>query len=335
MSETGVRQKLKLLVLARLFEDETDEGHPITANELIDLLERQGISSNRKTLYDDIHLLEDFGMDIVAIRQGRGTCYYLASRDFELPELKLLADSVSASRFITEKKSRTLLKKLERLAGRFGGQELNRSVYIKNRVKSENELIYISVDTIQRAVTEKKQISFRYFDYDLKKRRKYREGIRVCSPYALTWSDGNYYLVAYYEKYPETLSNFRVDRMEGITLLDEDSVEIPENFDLPGYMNTSFSMFSGVDRNVKMRFDNSLVNAVIDKFGSDIIIVPAEDGSFTVSTEIKPGGTFYGWMFQFGDKAEILYPSDIRESFLNMAESVIKQYSGRTKGDNQ
>ncbi len=325
-SEAGINQKLKMLILARIFYDRTDEEHPITVYELSDMLAAEGVSANRKTLYNDIALLCDYGLDIITVPCGKSNGYYLAQREFELAELKLLADAVSSARFITEHKSRTLLKKLERLAGQFKGQELNRRVYVANRIKSDNEQIYINVDAIQRAIEQKCMISFKYFDYTVSKRKQYRDGQRICAPYALAWNDGNYYMVAYYEKYPETLSNFRVDRMDKIKILSEAAVMIPESFDLAEYLNTSFSMFSGVSDDIKLRFDDRFINAVTDKFGTDVMIIPNYDGTFTVCTKIKPGAAFYGWLFQFGTGAEIISPKEIREEFEGMIKSIETKY---------
>lgn len=323
--ESGIHQKLKLLYLAKIFMEETDDNHPLSVYELSDMLEEMGVNAGRKTLASDIDLLKDFGLDILDVPVGKAKGYFLASREFEQMELKLLADAVSSSRFITEKKSRQLLKKIEKLAGRYDGLEINRSVYIANRVKSENELIYITVDSIVRAMNEGVKIRFGYFDYDVNKKKRVREGERICSPYALTWNDGNYYLIGYYDK-RSVLTNFRVDRMENVELLEEKAVPIPEGFDLVRYMNTTFSMFSGTEYNVRLRFDSSLVNAVIDKFGTDIILVPDGKDSFEVNARIKTGYAFYGWMFQFGQKAEIISPSNIREEYIEMLEDVVGIY---------
>lgn len=330
--EAGIHQKLKLLYLSRIFEEQTDENHTLTVYELMEILEANGVCANRKTLADDISLLSDFGMDIICVKKGKSNGYYLGERSFEITELKLLADAVSSARFITEKKSRKLLKKIEDLAGKFHGGEINRSVYVANRVKSENELIYIIVDTIQQAINQHKKIRFKYFDYSVSKHRSYRDGEHICSPYALTWNDGNYYLVAHYEKYPDTLCNFRVDRMEKAEILD-DEAHSSDGFDLPGYMSTTFSMFSGKDYDVRLHFDEKLVNAVIDKFGSDVILVPDNNGGFTVNTKIKAGPTFYSWMFQFGTSAEIISPESIKKEFTEMISNVLNSYERKESAD--
>lgn len=324
--EAGINQKLKFLYLTNIFTEETDEDHTLTLYELSDRLEAEGINANRKTLTEDIELLRQFGMDIICEKQGKANGYYLGSRNFEITELKLLADAVSSSRFITERKSRQLLKKISALAGRYRGREIDRRVFIANRIKSENEQIYINVDAIQRAIDSRCMIRFRYFDYTLDKKKQFREGSRVCSPYALTWNDGNYYLIAHYEKYPQNLSNFRVDRMSGVELLTEKNVYDPDGFDLPGYMNTTFSMFSGNEESVKMRFDKKLINSVIDRFGTDVILVPDGEGHFTFTVKIKPGFAFYGWLFQFGTGAEIISPPGIRKEFSQLLENVMDKY---------
>lgn len=326
-TETSIHQRLKLLYLADILFKDTDENHMLSVYDIIELLEEREIHVNRKTLAEDIAMLTDFGMDIITEKSGRTNVFYLGHREFELPELKLLADAVSSARFITERKSRQLIKKLEALAGKFHGQELNRRVYIANRIKSENEQIYINIDVIQRAIDSRCMIKFRYFDYTLEKKKKFRSGERICSPYALSWNDGNYYLIAYYEKYSDSLSNFRVDRMSSVEILPDTSVADPDNFDLAGYMNTSFSMFSGTEYTVKLRFENRLINAVIDRFGTDIILMPDDDEHFTFTVQIKPGAAFYGWLFQFGTGAKILAPKELTTDFLKMMENVSEEYN--------
>lgn len=314
-------QKLKLLYLYRIFMKQTDEEHSLTVSELIEELGEYGISVERKTLYNDIQMLKTFGMDIL-MNNGKQYSYYLASRDFELPELKLLADAVASSRFLTERKSRELLKKIENLASVHEGNMIQRQVFVANRVKSMNERIYLNVDIIHRAINEKKQISFRYFDYDLTKKKCYRDGIRVASPFALTWDDERYYLIAFYEKRPDNYTNFRVDRMESIEILDNKVAKVPENFSLSEYMNSSFGMFSGKTEEVKLRFHNSLVNVVIDRFGKNITIIPDGEEHFTVKVPVKPEATFFGWLFQFGVNAEILRPAELRSKYLEQLRAV-------------
>lgn len=320
-NEKNSLQRLKILYLYRILLEKTDEQHHITMPEIINQLKLYGISAGRKALYEDIEALKTFGLDIVQLK-GNVSGYYVASREFELPELKLLADAVSSSRFLTEKKSDELLKKIESLSSIYEAKQIQRQVFVANRVKAMNERIYLNVDVIHKAVSEGKKISFRYFDYDLKKKKQYRDGLRVCSPYALTWSDERYYLIAYYEKY-DSISNFRIDRMESVEILKEPVKEKPKNFSVGEYMNSSFSMFSGESQEVKLYFHNSLINPVIDRFGKDIAVIPDGDEHFTVRVKVKAEPPFFAWLFQFGDKAEIAEPCELRKKYIEQLKSVL------------
>lgn len=315
-------QKLKMLYLCKIFYEQTDENHYVTINDIIQLLHQYGVSAERKALYDDIDSLQRFGLDIITVK-GRANSYYLGSREFELPELKLLADAVCSAKFLTAKKSTSLLKKIESLASVHEGKEIQRQVFVIDRVKSINERIYINVDTIHRAINEGKQISFKYFDYGLDKSQVFRPGIKIASPYALTWNDEKYYLIAYYLKYGDTLTNFRVDRMSEITILEDDILQSPVTFDISDYLNSTFSMFSGNTKNVVLKFDNSLINAVIDRFGKDVTIRPYDNTSFTVRARIKPEAPFYGWLFQFGKKVSIISPDSVKKEFYEMLNDVM------------
>jgi predicted DNA-binding transcriptional regulator YafY len=239
--------------------------------------------------------------------------------------LKLLADAVSSSRFLTEKKSSELIKKLEKLTSKYEAKQIQRQVFIADRVKSINERIYVNVDTIHKAIAEGKKISFKYFDYNIRKRKHYRDGEHICSPYSLTWENERYYLVAFYQKYSDSFTNFRVDRMENVTLLDEDSDKLSKKFNLSEYLNSTFSMFSGEAENVKLKFDNSLINAVLDRFGKSVSIHSECDEHFTVSVKIKTNRPepFFGWLFQFGTKAEIIEPIELKQKYIKMLQDVI------------
>lgn len=302
--------------------EQTDENHHITMSEIISQLKLYGISAGRKALYEDIEALRTFGLDIKQLK-GNTSGYLVASREFELPELKLLADAVTSSRFLTEKKSNELLKKIEGLASKYEAKQIQRQVFIANRVKAMNERIYINVDTIHRAISEEKKISFKYFDYDLNKKKKYRDGLRICSPYALSWDDERYYLISHYDKYNK-ITNFRIDRMEAVTILDEVVKSKPDEFNVAEYMNSSFSMFSGDSKEVKLRFDNSLINPVIDRFGKDITIVPDGDDSFTVRVKVKAEPPFFAWLFQFGNKVRIVEPDEMINKFKKQLKDVLE-----------
>lgn len=321
----NANNRLKILYLYKIFLDKTDEQHYLTMSDIVNQLKLYGISAGRKALYEDIEALKAYGLDIITIK-GRVSAYYVASRDFELPELKLLADAVSSSRFLTEKKSSELLKKIENLSSVHEAKQIQRQVYVTNRVKAMNERIYLNVDVIHRAIAENKKIRFRYFDYNIQKKKTYRAGSRICSPYALAWDDERYYLIAYYDN-RQTISNFRIDRMESVEIVDEKAVPKPENFIVADYMNSSFSMFSGTTQDVKLRFDNQLINAVIDRFGKGITIFPDGDSHFTVRVKVKAEHPepFFGWLFQFGTMAEIIEPCELRDRYIEMLNKVLNQ----------
>lgn len=321
-------QRLKILYLYRILLERSDEEHIITMPEIIKQLELYGISAARKALYDDIEALKTYGLDIISVR-GDKSGYYVGNRDFELPELKLLADAVTSSRFLTEKKSSELLKKIESLSSVYQAKQINRQVYIADRVKAMNERIYLNVDVIHRAIAENKQISFKYFDYDMQKRKRYRDGLRVCSPYALSWDDERYYLIAFYPKRPDNYTNFRVDRMENVEILSDEARVIPQAFNLSEYMNSTFSMFSGETQEVKLKFHISLVNTVIDRFGKNISLRPNGDEWFTIRVNIKAEPPFFGWLFQFGTKASIVEPSELKEKYIEQLQAVLSNAKGK------
>lgn len=320
-------QRLKILYLYNILLQYTDEKHSITMPDIIRKLELYGITAARKALYEDIEALKSYGLDIICVK-GNSSGYYVASRDFELPELKLLADAVTSSRFLTERKSNQLLKKIESLASIYEGKQIGRQVFVTNRVKAMNERIYQNVDAIHKAIAEKKQIVFNYFEYDINKKKKYHAGNHQCSPYALIWDDERYYLVAFYDKYPDKLTNFRVDRMEHVNILIDDAHQMPKDFDLSDYLKSTFSMFSGEVTEIRLLFDNSLINPVFDRFGKDTMIIPVDDYSFEVNVKIKAEPPFFGWLFQFGNKAQIVSPNEIKNKYKEMLDEVILKVQG-------
>lgn len=322
-------QKLKLIMLSDIFRSETSAEHPLSINELIEKLGNNGIDAERKSVYNDIELLINYGMEIEKTGSSRNTAYYLASGDFEIHELKLLADAVACSKFITEKKSRELIGKLGTLANRYDAGELKRNVIVSDRVKNANEQIYYNIDTIQRAIREKKKIRFLYFDYDKKKNKKYHnDGAQSeVSPYALCWREENYYLVGYYGKYDD-VTNFRADKIERVEIVeDEKRVEPPENFNLNEYTKKRFGMFSGEDIRVTLRVHNSLSGVIFDRFGRNITILSDDDEDyFVINQPITASQIFYGWVCQFGGKIEILEPESVRKDFGKYIGTIYKMH---------
>lgn len=324
-------QKLKLLLLADILRRQSDEGHPLSAKEIMSHLEQLGVSVERKSFYADIELLRDtYGLDVISVRVGPVTKYYVGQRDFEPAELQLLADAVACSKFISEKKSSELIKKLGTLTSEYQQGELIRSVVVANRVKTENQKIYYNVQTIHDAINEKRRIRFKYFNYGVDKKKQYKsDEYYEMSPYSLAWEDENYYCIGYYEKYG-SISNFRVDRMEQIQITDIPIIE-SEDFCIADYSRKVFGMFSGETVRAKIVFDNSLTSVVMDKFGSNVTMHRSDENRFFISREVNISPTFYAWMLQFADKAEIVYPPELIEGMKNHIRKCARVYRAKRK----
>lgn len=327
MAKTS-NQKAKLLYLIKIFEEKTDEEHPVTINELIAELEKYGIRAERKSLYSDIEILQNFGLDIVAQR-SKTYGYYLASRMFELAELKLLVDAVQSSKFITHKKSSELIKKIERLSSVHDAELLQRQVYVANRIKNANESIYYNVDRIHNAIGANSKISFKYFDWTMNKAKEFRRNGAnyVVSPWALTWDDENYYLVAY-ETETDMVKHYRVDKMMYIETVHEkrDGKKRFAEFDMAVYSKKFFSMFNGEEETVTLRCDKSLSGVIIDRFGGDIKLFPDDGDHFKVNINVAVSPMFLAWVFNFGEKMTVVSPRRVIERFKEMAQSVIDKY---------
>ena len=307
----------------RMLLTETDEEHMLSVSEIISKLAALDVAAERKTVYDDIEALKHFGLDIV-MEKRKTFGYYVASRDFELPELKLLADAVQSSKFITEKKSLSLIKKLEGLVSMHEAGKLRRQIHIQNRVKLMNESIYYSVDVLHDAISDDKKISFKYFDYNVYKEKVFRRnGARyVVSPAALSWTDENYYLLAYSEE-REGINHFRVDRMSNVKKLDNRRCDQAARFKLAEYSRKVFGMFGGEEVDVKLRVNNQIIGAVIDRFGKDVMMIPDGDQHFTVTVRVVQSPVFYGWLFQFGELCEVLSPQSLKDELRRRAEDLI------------
>ena len=319
-------QKLKLLYLMQILLEQTDEEHTITVPQMIAELSKLGISAERKSIYDDLEYLKLFGIDICS-NKTRTTNYYVASRDFELPELKLLVDSVQSSKFITHKKSMQLISKIEKLTSCENAKKLHRQVYVTNRVKALNEQIYYNVDKIHDAIAANRQITFKYFDIDVDKNKIYRKngGVYTESPVALTWDDENYYLITYKEKYGN-YTHYRVDKMETIQITDTARVLSDTAFDLSAYSKKMFQMFGGEETAVSIQFDNDLVGVVYDRFGIDVPVTKAGEKHFVCHIKVAVSPQFLSWVFSFGKKAKIISPDSVRDEMYNLINEIKNSY---------
>jgi len=319
-------QKLKLLHIIRILENNSDENHPVSTTELIEKLEAEGIHSERKSIYDDIEKLCEFGYDIIQVSSRQGGGYYMGSREFELPELKLLVDAVQSSRFITTKKSRELIGKLEKKAGRYDAGKLQRQVYVAGRIKTENESIYYNIDNIHRGIQEDRQITFTYMDWNLKKQMVPRENKTRCvSPWALIWRDENYYLAAY-DSVDGIIKHYRVDKMGNVALTDikRDGKGQFSKIDPAQYSNSTFGMFGGREEKVTLLFPNRLIGVVMDRFGRDADIRALEDGTFKARVRVFVSGQFFGWLSGIGRDVHIVSPKSVREEYKKWLSDILK-----------
>ena len=316
-------QKLKPLYLAQILLERTDEDNALTAQGIVDALAAYDIPANRKSIYDDIDALRQFGLDIT-LRHGKGGGYFISSRDFELPELKLLVDAVQSSQLITGKKSSELIKKLSKLTSAAQAKQLNRQVYISGRAKALNETVYYSIDAIHAAINEGKKISFKYFNYNTNKSRVYRrdESAYIRTPIAMCWNEDKYYLLAFYPQFDVPYATYRVDRMADVEVLGEDADNFDrKSFDVSEYIRKTFGMYAGETIMARLAFHDSLVSVVLDQFGNDIQMAGIGNGRFAINVEVSSSPVFIGWMFQLGDKAEIISPESLRAEMRGMIKT--------------
>ena len=307
----SANQKLKLLYLIKIFSENTDEHHSLTMPEIISRLKVHDISADRKTLYSDLQDLKDFGVDIISERVGRNTYYKLVGRQFELAELKLLVDSVQAAKFITDKKSHELIRKIEALTSVHEAKQLQRQVVITGRVKTENTAVFYNVDRLHEAITGNHQITFQYFQWNVKKERVLRHdgALYHVSPWRLVWDDEYYYLVAY-DPGKEAIKHFRVDKMLNITLTEEEreGKKIFEKLDQAKYSRSLFGMYSGDEVSVSLEARNEMAPMLIDRFGKDITLIPKGKDCFTTYVDVMLSRQFLGWIMALGDGIRITGP---------------------------
>ncbi len=321
-------QKLKLLTILRFLRERSDEEHPVSIGDIIGALSEAGIEAERKSIYSDLEALSTFGADIITLR-GKKTGYYLGARTFETAELKLLVDAVQSSRFITQKKSSELIKKLATDASVYTAASLERQVQIANRVKTMNESIYYTVDILHIAISEKKKLSFLYYEWNAKKEKVLRHnGERyTVSPFVLSWEDENYYLIAYDHK-SRALRHYRVDKMVDVAVLDEkrEGEETFRNLDAGLYARSVFGMFGGERQSVTLRCESSVAGAMLDKFGQDVPFIADEEGYFRIHIQVSVSPQFYSWVFGFGGRVKILSPASVAEGLCRMAEETLSFY---------
>ncbi|MCI5857996.1 MAG: WYL domain-containing protein [Agathobacter sp.] len=322
------KQKQKLLYIAKYLTEHTDEHHCVSAPKLIAYLQANDIKAERKSIYDDIATLCDFGYDIVR-QEGPKGGYFLASRDFELAEVKLLVDLVQSSKFITTKKSRELIKKLERQVSRNDATALQRQVVVADRNKTANENIYYSVDVIYEAIAKNVRVRYQYFDWDVNKQMKLRkEGTYYeVSPWLLTWDDENYYLVAYDET-AGIMKHYRVDKMLHIELLDSQrqGAEAFAAMDVAAFSKKTFGMFAGQEKTVRLLCDNTLTGVVVDRFGQQVALRSYDEAHILARADVQISPQFFGWLAGLGNKIRVESPQEVADEYKEYLRKILESY---------
>ena len=325
----GTNNKFKLYRLAQIMLEKTDEEHYITMPEIMAELNRYEITADRKTIYIDLKDLEQLGIEVEGEPVGNRYHYHVISRSFELPELKLLVDAIQSSKFITERKSNSLIKKLETLVSKYDAAKLQRQVFVSGRIKTMNESIYYTVDAIHNAISENKKIKFQYYQWNAKKEMELRHSGAYyhISPWGLSWDDENYYLVGY-DSSAQMIKHYRVDKMLHIKMTEEprEGKEHFKKLDMADYAKKSFGMFGGKEQTVKLCVENGLAGVMIDRFGKDIMFVPLDDEHFIVNVDVRVSGPFLGWIISLGEGVKIVGPDEVVEQMKNEIERLKYQY---------
>lgn len=322
-------QKLKLLYLQDILRRETDEQHPLSLKQIQDLLEQKGVSAERKSLYDDIEQLRLLGEDIVTVRDTT-VRYYIGERALDMAQLRLLVDAVQSSKFITRKKSEQLIRNLESLTSRHLAGQLQRQVLVSGRIKHMNESIYYNVDALQSALQENRQVTFQYFDWGVDKQQHLRhEGAQYqVSPWALTWDDENYYLIAY-DHSSAAMRHYRVDRMLRIrrTDLPREGEKEFGRLDMAQYTQKTFGMFGGEAQPVTLRCSASMAGIILDRFGQDVALIPDGADAFTLRVSVVVSPQFFAWLSGFGTDIRVQAPSAVVEAYRRYLGEILAGYT--------
>ena len=325
----GKNQKFKLYRLAEIMLERTDEEHYLTMPEIISALEEYDITADRKSIYNDLRDLEKFDISVDGEKFKNKYRYHVVDRPFELPELKLLVDSIQSSRFITERKSNALIKKLEKFLSKYDAYKLQRQVYVSGRVKTMNESIYYTVDAIHTAITENRKIKFQYYQWNTKKEMALRHdgAFYHISPWGLSWDNENYYMIGF-DSDAGVVKHYRVDKMLRLQMTSEEreGKEALKDLNMADYANKSFGMFGGKEETVTLLVNNSLAGVIIDRFGKDIIFVPEDENNFKVNVKVQVSPQFFGWVISIGKGMKIVSPDNVVDKMKDEIERLRNQY---------
>ncbi|MGN0521715.1 MAG: helix-turn-helix transcriptional regulator [Eubacterium sp.] len=325
--------KVKTLAIYKLLEMYSDEDNPLSSTELIDLLKKQGISCERKSIYSDIEALKEIGYDIMTTR-GPKRGFFIASRKFQLPEVMLLVDAVTSAGFITPKKTNSLVDKLKTLVSVNQSESMVSQVYVDSAAnKCDNEEIYIIIDQLHGAITDKKKVKFIYKrrSIDVQNKKKHTEKTFTVSPYALIWKQDHYYLICNNEKY-DNLMNLRIDRMKKLSVLDEDIRPFSEVssykdvFDTQDYSAKMFNMFSGEECQVTLQCDLKLQEEMLDRFGKNIPLRAVDISHFETTVNATLSDGFVSWVMQYGDSMKVIEPQALVDLIKQKAQDIVNVY---------
>ena len=319
--------KIRPLFLAKILFERTDEDHYLTTNQLVEILETEhGIQTHRQTIKSDIELLQHFGFEIQEVK-SRQNKYNVINRLFDIPEIKLLMDAVESSKLITKKKSEQLVEKLTRFTGEHNAALLKRNLCVENQIKPNNEKIYLIVDRINDAINKNNKISFQYFHYNEHKEQilKHDGEPYIFSPLYLIWNGDYYYMVGVFDDHDQKIGCFRVDRIANCPeLLDETALAAPDDFNINDYLNTTFRMFNSDHCTVELQCDNSVMDAIIDRFGEEVETHELDDSTFIACVEVATSHIFYNWIFGFGGLVKIKGPEEVKAGYAELVEAAYK-----------
>ncbi|MEE1054016.1 MAG: WYL domain-containing transcriptional regulator [Acutalibacteraceae bacterium] len=326
-------QKLKLLYIVKILTQLTDEEHPMSATEICERLAECGVTAERKSIYNDIECLVSFGYDIIFTRTPKNG-YFLASREFELPEIFLLCDAVRTAKFISEKKTRELTAKLDGLISKYQSKRNIHGIYIDSSNKTHNEELFYNIDSINTAITEGKKIKFTYSKRVLQEGKNIitESKTRIVSPYAMTWQFDYYYLIGNYEKY-DNLMNLRIDRIHSVEILDEpirhfsEVSDYSDTFDVADYTKKLFGMFGGNTQEIKLRCSNKLLEQVTDRFGENIFITNVNEKTFDFTAKAAVSEGLVTWIMNYGDNIKVIKPDDLKQKIIDRADKILKIYN--------
>ena len=326
----GTNQKLKLSFLTKIMLEKTDDEHALTMPQIIKELEKYDVTAERKSIYADFADMTDkLGIEVLKEQIGRDTYYHVGEREFELAEVKLLIDAIQSSKFITEKKSRELIKKIKGFVSEHQAKQLQRQVYISERVKTMNESVYYNVDDIHTAINENKKIKFKYYKWDISKKLipRHNDDWFVVSPWALTWDDENYYMVAF-DDFDQKIKHYRVDKMMHISVEDEKRLGNEEfkNFDMAEYSKRTFGMYHGTKTLVTVEFENNMCGVFLDRFGKDITFLTIDNTHSAIHVNVNVSPQFFGWIFSLGKDVKITGPERVVSEMKEYTKNIMSNY---------